>query len=637
MRQHRYSISFSRPSAVLLLPLALWVLVWGGIQAGLFEEVLSSDDPVKIFNRLRGVLPLWAGFLALVIFIVKFSRQRSGEISFLGPLGFATVYGLVGLAASLFSPDGSVALYWAAAYLSVPLVLWTIVWGKDGLAAIHRIINLNWLIIILAVFALFTVALLYLNLGSLILTPSSWFDCSLYGDWRGNSWHDLSWGFLRPTGVARYSALAAILALGGLWHKQWRAMWVILLLVAIILLLTSGARGAYLGFAASAVFVILFYGGKRAAVWGTLSLLVLVPVVWATGVHQGFVDTCIFRDQKLTSPEVQVSESFSTSPEQSVVFDLPIKVTIPPGQWLLEQILSDTQGGSGVSQGTREESESQSSSSITTGNPLSSEEETNSEVPARVLVPLALSADTIPLSQGQPASDTSSRIRIPPGIWQLKQLSPMRQAGEEQPLRIKVEPGSQTLEWGGSLVLEQLAPGETLDASLLIVETDAPVFLNLTGRTSVWSDGFELFKEQPILGRGFHADRLLLGTHMHNTFMHALIQTGLAGTIPLVVALLFGWVLLINVLRNRASLPGIHRHLIIQVAGVMIFFSFRAIPESTGAFFGVDWLFLAPILVYLQVLNRVGLKHEERRLHRAVDNVAIWKPVVSRLRKNPTT
>ena len=68
------------------------------------------------------------------------------------------MYGLVGLAASFLSPDGSVALYWAAVYVSVPLVLWGIVWGREGLAAVHRIINLNWLIILLLIPALFITA-----------------------------------------------------------------------------------------------------------------------------------------------------------------------------------------------------------------------------------------------------------------------------------------------------------------------------------------------------------------------------------------------------------------------------------------------------------------------------------------------
>ena len=195
---------------------------------------------------------------------------------------------------------------------------------------------------------------------------------------------------------------------------------------------------------------------------------------------------------------------------------------------------------------------------------------------------------------------------------------------------MRIDPGLQAL--------EQLAPGEELDPDRILKAEDiVPALFTFSGRSSVWSEGFRLFKEQPILGQGFHADRLLLGTHMHNTFMHALIQTGLVGTIPLVVALLYAWVLLIKAIRNRASLPPVHRHLIIQVAGIIVFFSFRAISESTGAFFGVDWLLLAPLLVYLQVVTHAAGAIEEPDQGTAKIKLIHWRPVVSWLRKSPST
>jgi O-antigen ligase len=133
---------------------------------------------------------------------------------------------------------------------------------------------------------------------------------------------------------------------------------------------------------------------------------------------------------------------------------------------------------------------------------------------------------------------------------------------------------------------------------------DPRKFFSLSGRKSVWAEGVKLFKESPVLGYGFHADRLLLGTHMHNALLHALIQTGVIGSVPFMAALIWAWVLQIKALRNRPQLPAVHRHLVIQVAGVLAFLSLRAVTESTGAFFGVDWLLLAPLLLYLQVVNQ---------------------------------
>jgi O-antigen ligase len=133
-------------------------------------------------------------------------------------------------------------------------------------------------------------------------------------------------------------------------------------------------------------------------------------------------------------------------------------------------------------------------------------------------------------------------------------------------------------------------------------------FFTFTGRTVVWAEGWELFTRSPLLGFGFHADRLVLGQHMHNSYMHALIQTGLIGAIPFLAAILLGWVLLLKALRNLARLPVLDKHLVIQTGGILAFLTIRSIPESTGAFFGVDWLLLAPLLLYLQVVNHSHVK-----------------------------
>jgi O-antigen ligase len=131
-------------------------------------------------------------------------------------------------------------------------------------------------------------------------------------------------------------------------------------------------------------------------------------------------------------------------------------------------------------------------------------------------------------------------------------------------------------------------------------------FFEFTGRTAVWKEGWSLFKESPVLGYGFQADRLLLGTHMHNAFLQSLVQTGLLGTIPFLAALIFGWGLLIKALRNLNRFSVEHKHLVIQTAGILVFFSIRSFPESTGAFFGIDWLLLAPLLLYLTLVDHAG-------------------------------
>jgi hypothetical protein len=138
-------------------------------------------------------------------------------------------------------------------------------------------------------------------------------------------------------------------------------------------------------------------------------------------------------------------------------------------------------------------------------------------------------------------------------------------------------------------------------------EQQAPLinkeFFTFTGRTAVWAEGLKLLKNSPFIGFGFHSDRLILGTHMHNSVMQALFQAGFLGAIPFVAAIIFGWVLLARIVRNLAGLPTAHKHLVIQSGGVFAFFTMRSLPESTGTFFGIDWLILALLLLYLHLVN----------------------------------
>ena len=128
-------------------------------------------------------------------------------------------------------------------------------------------------------------------------------------------------------------------------------------------------------------------------------------------------------------------------------------------------------------------------------------------------------------------------------------------------------------------------------------------FFEFTGRTTVWRESLNLVKDSPAFGYGFHADRLLLGTHMHNSVLHALLQTGVIGTIPFIMAVLFGWFLAIKAVRRLDNLLIAHKHLVIQSTGVLTFLTIRAITESSGAFFGIDWLLLGLVLFYLQVVD----------------------------------
>ena len=484
-----------RTAAAALLPLVLWGVLWVSLQSGEFRNFYNPPSAIGFVHGIRAILPLGAAYVAVIIILYNLYRHRGGSLPFVGPLGLAAVYGLVGLVSATRSPNEVTALYWTVVYLSVPLVLWAIVWGKNGLDNVVRLINITWLIIILGVAALLAIDFLYLDLHSQILNPSAWVDCGS----RKSEWFHLTSGALRATGVGRYAAIAGIIALVGLWRRNWRVSWGVALVGSVVLLWMTGARTSTLAFVVAAVLVVLVLGGRRAMVTGAIVLLLAVPLAWATGIHNTVADNCIYRGPNLAAPTVSANFSSESS----------------TGGGLATELIQ-SEDGTGL---------------------------------ATILV--------------QPEDGTGLATEL-----------------------IQAEPDGQA---------PDRIPGQ---------------FLSLSGRTDIWGEGWQLFKESPLLGFGFHADRLKLGQHMHNAFMHSLVQTGLVGSVLLMSAFLFAWGLLLRALRNRPRLPQVHQLLVVQAGGILAFLTVRAITESSGAFFGVDWLILAPILMYLQLVDRERIDQE---------------------------
>ena len=127
--------------------------------------------------------------------------------------------------------------------------------------------------------------------------------------------------------------------------------------------------------------------------------------------------------------------------------------------------------------------------------------------------------------------------------------------------------------------------------------------LTLSTRTSeIWPKGFELFSTSPLLGYGFQADRFFLnGLHAHNTILQALVQAGLFGTIPFILAFILTFISLYKLFRKNI-LQEKEKYFLIAIAGVLVFIVVRGITESV-AFFSADWLFAAPIIACIQCLK----------------------------------
>lgn len=118
----------------------------------------------------------------------------------------------------------------------------------------------------------------------------------------------------------------------------------------------------------------------------------------------------------------------------------------------------------------------------------------------------------------------------------------------------------------------------------------------LTGRSGQWMQGLAAFWHSPWVGLGFQADRYYLhGIQLENAFFHALVQTGILGTLAYVAAYALAWFLMIRLYLSPSS-----KQLPDEIPGVLMFFTVMSFTESI-AYYSADWLLLAPVLAYLQV------------------------------------
>ena len=128
-------------------------------------------------------------------------------------------------------------------------------------------------------------------------------------------------------------------------------------------------------------------------------------------------------------------------------------------------------------------------------------------------------------------------------------------------------------------------------------------FRSMTGRTRAYENGLAAFWEAPLLGRGQWADRLIIGEHVHNSYLEALLDAGILGGIPYVASWIAGWVLFFRLQKSRSLLRPEDRLALLEAGTIMMFFTVRSVPETTTASFAVDLLVMAAVYVYLEALT----------------------------------
>jgi O-antigen ligase len=150
------------------------------------------------------------------------------------------------------------------------------------------------------------------------------------------------------------------------------------------------------------------------------------------------------------------------------------------------------------------------------------------------------------------------------------------------------------------------------------------LFESLSGRTRAYEHGMAAFADSPFFGRGQWTDRLVIFEHVHNSFLQALLNGGIFGAIPYYASWLAGWVMLLK-LRNQWKWLGRQDQIALLECGtVMMFFTVRAIPETTTASYAVDLLVMVAVYVYLETLTLDVANRQSSFLMRSAIPIPHW-------------
>jgi O-antigen ligase len=147
----------------------------------------------------------------------------------------------------------------------------------------------------------------------------------------------------------------------------------------------------------------------------------------------------------------------------------------------------------------------------------------------------------------------------------------------------------------------------------------------LSGRTLAWAEAWHFICESPWVGYGFQADRYFVRAHMHNAFLHVLVQSGFLGGTAILVGLVVVWYLILKYFYLQ---PPADKSLIpAEIPAVFAFVTFSSITESTFAYFSAAWLLSAPIVAYVMALHR----HMQReRAKAAWEKLLNWRLATNR-------
>jgi O-antigen ligase len=133
-------------------------------------------------------------------------------------------------------------------------------------------------------------------------------------------------------------------------------------------------------------------------------------------------------------------------------------------------------------------------------------------------------------------------------------------------------------------------------------DQNTELLMSLTGRTSWWEAALVRIVDHPILGYGAYAGARFVAladlgnsttSTIHNTYLDALIGTGLLGLVPLIAALVWSWIGMVQLLLSKSlTLP--ERQLGIEAMALLALMTVRS-------FFTSNFIYHAPVDFFLVI------------------------------------
>jgi O-antigen ligase len=288
----------SRLKPFAILSLVLWVLLWGGYNTGI-GLVLSPGFPatrMQLVHGIRAFFPLLAAWVALLVILARGGVKTHAVAGPLGLLGFFAAVGLI--SSGLLSRAPTRALYWAAMYESVVIVLVAVCSNSEALSTLSRLMALNWIIDIVILVGLLA-AIPSFGGAALAPTKGSPLGVMAYNGAVGSHGAILGMASTRNTGFARYAGVAGLLGLTRLWQgRKWnRVVWMGVLAVALYCLVLAQARTETLSFLAGSLVILMLRKRRRVVLLGAgvLGVILLALVgffqgIWSFGTRKGGFD-----------------------------------------------------------------------------------------------------------------------------------------------------------------------------------------------------------------------------------------------------------------------------------------------------------------------------------------------------------